>query len=228
MFMKEFIVKKLIIWDFDGVVADTERLWLEVELDVINRYCGIGWDLATINEHLAGQAYSQQLEVLAKLGIFLPEQALQEIEIRCYDIIKNGFKRAEGIDEVLALPGYEHAIGTGGTAAETELKIKAVGLDKVFTADKVFTIDDVKYGKPAPDTFLLAAEVMGFEPRNCVVIEDSIAGLIAAKRAKMLPICFAGSLMYKANEQHLKKVKELGVEHIFFAMKEIRDFLATF
>ena len=123
------------------------------------------------------------------------------------------------------MPGYKHAMGTGGDMRETILKIKAVGLEKYFSADNVITIDFVKQGKPAPDTFLLAAQVMGFEPRDCIVIEDSIAGLTAAINANMLPVCFAGSEMYKNNDEYLARVRELGVKHIFKTMSELKEFL---
>jgi len=219
-------LEKLIIWDFDGVVADTERLWLQMELEVFNKYCGLNWDFETINHYLAGQAFNRQLEVLHGLGIYPSDEAMQEIGERCYQLIDEGFDRMEGIDEVLALPNYKHAMGTGGDMAETVLKIRAVGLEHIFTPDNVITIDFVKKGKPAPDTFLLAAEVMGFEPKDCIVIEDSIAGLQAAIAAGMEPICFAGSLMYRDNETHLKAVRDLGVNKIFKSMAELKAYLA--
>lgn len=219
-------MEKLIIWDFDGVVADTERLWLQMELEVFNKYCGLNWDFETINHYLAGQAFNRQLEVLHGLGIYPSDEAMQEIGERCYQLIDEGFDRMEGIDEVLALPNYKHAMGTGGDMAETVLKIRAVGLEHIFTPDNVITIDFVKKGKPAPDTFLLAAEVMGFEPKDCIVIEDSIAGLQAAIAAGMEPICFAGSLMYRDNETHLKAVRDLGVNKIFKSMAELKAYLA--
>jgi beta-phosphoglucomutase-like phosphatase (HAD superfamily) len=219
-------LEKLIIWDFDGVVADTERLWLQMELEVFNKYCGLNWDFETINHYLAGQAFNRQLEVLHGLGIYPSDEAMREIGERCYQLIDEGFERMEGIDEVLALPNYKHAMGTGGDMAETVLKIRAVGLEHIFTPDNVITIDFVKKGKPAPDTFLLAAEVMGFEPKDCIVIEDSIAGLQAAIAAGMEPICFAGSLMYRDNETHLKAVRDLGVNKIFKSMAELKAYLA--
>lgn len=217
--------KKLIIWDFDGVVADTEKLWLDVELDVFNRYCGLNWDFKTINHYLAGQAFSRQLEVLSGLGIYPPKEAITEVYERCYALIEKGFNRMDGIDDVLALPGYVHAMGTGGYINETVLKIRAIGLQDMFTPDNVVTIDFVEHGKPAPDTFLLAAEWMNFEPKDCIVIEDSIAGLQAAISAGMVPICFAGSDIYKNNASHLQQVKELGVEKVFFSMRELADYL---
>jgi len=218
-------LEKLIIWDFDGVVADTEKLWLEMELEVFNRYLGLNWNFATINHYLAGQAFSRQLEVLAGLGIYPSEEAMREIGENCYRLIEKGFDRMDGIDDVLALSGYKHAMGTGGDMAETVLKIRAVGLEHIFTPDNVVTIDFVKQGKPAPDTFLLAAKIMGFEAKDCIVIEDSIAGLKAAIAAQMEPICFAGSEMYKNNEEHFKNVEKLGVKHIFKSMHELRDYL---
>lgn len=218
-------MEKLIIWDFDGVVADTEKLWLEMELEVFNRYLGLNWNFATINHYLAGQAFSRQLEVLAGLGIYPSEEAMREIGENCYRLIEKGFDRMDGIDDVLALSGYKHAMGTGGDMAETVLKIRAVGLEHIFTPDNVVTIDFVKQGKPAPDTFLLAAKIMGFEAKDCIVIEDSIAGLKAAIAAQMEPICFAGSEMYKNNEEHFKNVEKLGVKHIFKSMHELRDYL---
>lgn len=219
-------MEKLIIWDFDGVVADTERLWLQMELEVFNKYCGLNWDFETINHYLAGQAFNRQLEVLHGLGIYPSDEAMQEIGEGCYRLIDEGFDRMEGIDEVLALPNYKHAMGTGGDMAETVLKIRAVGLEHIFTPDNVITIDFVKKGKPAPDTFLLAAQIMGFEPKDCIVIEDSIAGLQAAIAAGMEPICFAGSLMYRDNETHLKAVRDLGVNKIFKSMAELKAYLA--
>ena len=216
---------KLIIWDFDGVIADTEKLWLEMELDVFNRHLGLNWDFATINHYLAGQAFSRQLEVLAGLGIYPSDEAMLEIGERCYQLIDEGFDRMEGIDEAFTLRGYKHAMGTGGDFRETLAKINAVGLEHVFGPDNLITIDFVERGKPAPDTFLLAAKIMGFEPKDCIVVEDSIAGLKAAIAAQMEPICFAGSEMYKDNQEHLNLVKNLGVTKIFFTMHDLVKYL---
>ena len=218
-------MEKLIIWDFDGVVADTEKLWLEMELEVFNRYLGLNWDFATINHYLAGQAFNRQLEVLAGLGIYPPHEAMLEIGQKCYQLIDAGFDRMEGIDEAFTLKGYKHAMGTGGDFKETLAKIKAVKLEHIFMPDNLVTIDFVERGKPAPDTFLLAAKIMGFEPKDCMVVEDSIAGLKAAIAAQMEPICFAGSEMYKNNQEHLAQVKILGVTKIFFTMHDLADYL---
>lgn len=59
---------------------------------------------------------------------------------------------------------------------------------------RIFSASDVAHGKPAPDLFLHAATVLGFEPSSCVVVEDSWAGVQAALAAKMKVIAYAGGI----------------------------------
>jgi beta-phosphoglucomutase-like phosphatase (HAD superfamily) len=63
---------------------------------------------------------------------------------------------------------------------------------RFFSEESIFTSQQVSKGKPAPDLFLFAASQMGFAPKNCIVIEDSPAGIEAAKAAGMTVICFLG------------------------------------
>src|SRR4029079_16546138 len=61
-----------------------------------------------------------------------------------------------------------------------------------FKSEHVFTSSQVKKAKPAPDLFLFAAEQMGYDPKDCIVIEDSVAGIQAARAAGMSVIGFLG------------------------------------
>lgn len=116
---------------------------------------------------------------------------------------------------------FEQCIATGGTSYKTAEKIRQVGIGNYFLSQKFFTADLVKYGKPEPDIFLLAAETLRFDPVNCIVIEDSIAGLTAALRANMFPIAFV-----KYNKSnYINEIKELGIKDIFDDMNHIKDFL---
>ena len=87
---------KLIIWDFDGVTADTEKYWLAIELEELNKYCGLAWDFATINKYLSGQGLSMQQKVLAELGIYPPAEMWEEIGRRSWQRILDGFNRTPG------------------------------------------------------------------------------------------------------------------------------------
>ncbi len=75
------------------------------------------------------------------------------------------------------------AVASGGTRMVVEKTLHVVGISDWF--DEVVTADDVAEGKPAPDVFLKAAELLGVEPSRCLVLEDAPAGILAAQRAGM-------------------------------------------
>lgn len=82
------------------------------------------------------------------------------------------------------------------SSSSRERVIKSLNItkQKVFFKDEyIFTSEQVKNGKPAPDLFLFAADQMGYHPKDCLVIEDSIAGIQAAKAANMQVIGFLGA-----------------------------------
>jgi len=75
------------------------------------------------------------------------------------------------------------AIATGGTRLVAEKTLQAVGISDLF--DEVVTANDVDCGKPAPDIFLEAANRLEVDPKNCLVLEDAPAGIMAAQNAGM-------------------------------------------
>jgi beta-phosphoglucomutase-like phosphatase (HAD superfamily) len=72
-----------------------------------------------------------------------------------------------------------------------ELVLGLTGLISYFRADELFSSRMVERGKPHPDLFLFAAESMGFEPADCVVVEDGVLGVIGARRAGMKVLGYA-------------------------------------
>lgn len=215
--------KKLIIWDFDGVISDTEKLWLSSRMELLNNIHNLGWDFQTTNHYLGGMSDKTKSQVLTNLGIDTDDAFWHKAMEMDIAKINNGFALTEGIEEIFKLSDFEQCIATGGVASKTRLKIEITGIEKYFPPEKVFTADLVKYGKPEPDLFLLAAETMGYNKEQCIVVEDSIAGMTAAIRAKMKVIAFSGSDMY--DKDHIKKVKELGINDIFDNMKEVKEYL---
>ena len=138
--------------------------------------------------------------------------------------LRLGIALTPDIDNIFEMNGFEQCIATGGSAEKTTAKIKQVGIEKFFPPEKVFSADLVEYGKPEPELFLLAAHNMGYSPENCIVIEDSLAGLTAAQRAKMLPIAF---VKYNSPE-YIEEIKKIGVQYIFDDMIEVKKFLEAF
>ncbi len=88
-----------------------------------------------------------------------------------------------GLVHELRLRGIPYAIGTGSAIAGARQTLRAAGLQDLFPL--IVTPEDVKRGKPAPDIFLRAAELMGISASNCVVFEDADPGIRAATSAGM-------------------------------------------
>ena len=103
-------------------------------------------------------------------------------------------------------------------------KIEVIGIRGIIPDENVYTVDCVSRGKPEPDLFLYAAKKMEEKPENCLVIEDSIAGMTAGLRAGMDVVAFLGSEIYQ-NENYAAKVKKLGIKNIFYDMACLKKFL---
>ncbi|GAH29295.1 unnamed protein product [marine sediment metagenome] len=79
--------------------------------------------------------------------------------------------------------GFKMALASSAPIENIQLLNTGLGIDNYFQT--IISDKDVTEGKPSPQGFLLAAQRLGVEPRNCVVIEDAVAGVTAAKRAGM-------------------------------------------
>ncbi|MBR5154804.1 MAG: HAD family phosphatase [Alphaproteobacteria bacterium] len=217
--------KKLVIFDFDGVIADSEKIWLKNRQEQLNLRYNLGWDFETTNKHIGGMSDKTKREVLINMGIITDDEfwkVCMEKDLTC--IKNNEMEKIPHIEEVLECID-KYCVATGGVYAKTLQKIKSIGMWGTFFDDNnLFTVDLVERGKPEPDLFLYACQKMGEEPKDCIVIEDSIVGMTAGIRAGMDVIAFLGSEMYQ-NEKYLERVKELGIKDIFYNMKDVKEFL---
>ncbi len=217
---------KLIVWDFDGVIADTEKLWLANRQKLLNDVYGLNWDFNTTNHHLGGMSDKTKKHVLEKLGIKTDDAFWKKSIEMDLNTMKNGFDLSPNIEEIFKLKNFKQCIATGGTRSKTLKKLEVVDISSFFTLDQVFTSDMVKHGKPEPDIFLLAAKTMNEKPENTLVIEDSIAGITAAFRAKMTPVAYVGCDMNN-NPGYIQKIKNLGVKYIFDNMSDLKNWLLS-
>ena len=217
--------KKLVIFDFDGVVADSEKIWLENRRTELNKRYNLNWDFETTNKYIGGMSDKSKREVLDSLGINTNDEFWSyttSIDIK--HIEEKGLDVFEGVTDIFDSVD-KYCVATGGVFEKTLKKIKAIKMwGTYFNKDNLFTVDMVEKGKPEPDLFLFASEKMGEKPENCVVIEDSIVGLQAGLNAGMDVIAFLGSKMYQ-KDKYLKQVKDLGIKNIFYNMRDVKEFL---
>lgn len=220
-FFKGIKMKKLIIWDFDGVIADTEKLWITSRMNLLNRDLKLGWDFETAAKYIGGRSDKDKKLTLESIGIFAKESLWEEATKIDMERLNQGIDLTEGIEDIFKMTEFAQCIATGGIWEKTKVKIEKTGADKYFSRETVFTADLVDKGKPEPDLFLLAAKTMGYEPKDCIVIEDSIVGLIAAAKAGMSRIAF---VKYDS-EKCIEEIKKLGVKNMFDDMRLVKRFL---
>ncbi|MDR2338358.1 MAG: HAD family phosphatase [Deltaproteobacteria bacterium] len=218
--------KKLIIWDFDGVISDTEHLWINVWQTMLNEKYNLNWSFAQANQVLGGIAPKTKIARLKSIDskIEINQAFLQELESREALIMEKGLKLVEGVEDIFKLKQFQQCIATGGNIKKTERKMALLNLAQYFPPAHVFSAELVKYGKPEPELFLFAAESMGFKPEACIVIEDSLAGLTAGLKAGMLTIAFVGCQMNNT-PAYIQQIKELGIKCIFDNMSDVQKLL---
>lgn len=175
---------KALIFDIDGTLADTMDIHYRAWEKVASRY-GFKYPREVFYE-LAGIPTMKIMGMLnERFNLNFTEETVREKEAAFLDLLHE-VKPIEPVADVVrkykgVLP---MALGTGGTRFFAELTIKTIGFENYF--DVLVSADDVENHKPAPDTFLECARRMNVSPEFCVVFEDGIQGLEAAKRAGMI------------------------------------------
>ena len=122
------------------------------------------------------------------------------------------------------MPGRPKAVASSSGEVSLEAKLRRTGLWDHF-APHVYSADHVTHAKPAPDLFLHAARTMGFRPDECIVIEDSKAGVEAAKRAGMRVCAFVGGSHAVACGLH-DTLAQIGPDAIFDDMLRLPELVA--
>lgn len=219
-------MQKLIIWDFDGVISDSEELWIKNWQELLNEKLNIGWDFAKAEKELGGLSPRNKIDVLQQMGIIIDEPFLADLKKRDWEVIRTQLTLTPGVKKILDNQKFRHCLATNGNLDKTIYKMEILGIKKYFPDEVIFSAQVLKHGKPAPDLFLLTAQKMGFEKSNCIVIEDSLAGLKAGLSAKMTTIAYVGSKMNN-NDTYLQKVRGLDINLIFTSMENIEAYLST-
>ena len=216
---------KLIIWDFDGVIADSETVWMKNRQKSINEKFNLNWSFKTFVHYFDSMSDFAKQDALLKMGYktsksFWKEQ--QKID-RQY-MRNNKLELIKGVEKIIPL--RKHCLATGDIKPKTLLKLKSIGFwNKYFDKSNLFTADMVKHTKPEPDVFLYAMEKMEEKPSHCLIIEDSPNGIIAAQKAGADVVAFTGNQMYRRNYEHLNKITKLNPTYICSNMRGVKNIL---
>ncbi|MCE7080783.1 HAD family phosphatase [Streptomyces sp. ST2-7A] len=191
---------ELVIFDCDGVLVDSERIALRVNVEL---GAELGWtmDEEEILDRFLGRSGAAVREQIAeRLGEATATEWDRRYRERLHAAIPDELTPVPGIRSALAeLAGREErgelltCIASSGDHAKMRLTLGTTGLYPRFEG-RIFSTTEVARGKPAPDLFLHAARRMGVAPAACVVVEDSHYGVRAARAAGMRSLGYAGGL----------------------------------
>jgi HAD superfamily hydrolase (TIGR01509 family) len=184
---------ELVIFDCDGVLIDSERIAVKVDVAVLEE---LGWPLseAEVIERFVGRSDRDGRAMIeAHLGRKLPNGFHKGVEHRYREVFADALTPVDGVLEALDRITLPTCVASSATHDHLRYTLGLTGLYERF-AGRIFSADDVAAGKPAPDLFLHACERMGTEPNRCVVVEDSRYGVQAARAAGMRVLAFAGGL----------------------------------
>ena len=195
---------KAILFDLDGVLVDStlavERVWRR-------------WaqqhhlDEEKVLEHAHGRRTIETVRIVAP-HLNAEEETLNVERMEIAD--KEGIVAIPGAPELLRnLPADRYAVVTSATKALATARLRYAGLD---VPENFITADDVTEGKPSPEPYLKGATLLNFAPGDCLVFEDTPAGIESARAAGMQVIAL--STTYPENELHqadaiLKSLKQI-------------------
>jgi len=207
---------KLIIFDCDGVLVDSEPLSNRVIAGIMTEI-GISMTTEEAIQQFAGGSLQRVNDfVISRTGAELPGGLEDVYRERSYALFQKELQPIPGIEKALQTIDFQRCVASNGPLHKMKLNLKLTGLSSYF-GDDLFSAYEIGFWKPDPKLFLHAAEKMGYPPDKCVVIEDSLHGIHAAKSAGMRVLGFS-------NSEYGHKLEAEGVP-TFHSMDELSEIL---
>ncbi len=178
----------LIVFDFDGVIAESEMLANAVLAEFVTEL-GVPTTLEDSYRLYMGKRFADVIAAVeASVGRTLPTSFPAEFQARTLERFRNELRLVEGAQAYIdAFAHVPRCIASSSSPDRLALCLNVLGLQATFGAH-VFSASTVARGKPHPDLFLHAARQMGVAPANSIVIEDSPSGVQAGVAAGMIVI----------------------------------------
>jgi HAD superfamily hydrolase (TIGR01509 family) len=178
----------LVIFDCDGVLVDSEPL-ANASFSAALRAVGLDWTVEETMRRLMGRSLKSCGEIVeAELGRKLPADFFEKMQACTYQSFRDApLKPVPGVKEAvqaLQKAGFDTCVASSGAVEKMKFTLGLTGLWDLF-GGRVFSSSQVSRGKPFPDLFLHAAIEMNVQPFDCVVVEDSVPGVQAARSAGM-------------------------------------------
>lgn len=213
----------LLIFDCDGVLVDSEIIAFDVLAQML---AGLGrpMSLSESRDRFMGRRTPEVLaEIETDIGRPIPADTGERMKALLFDRLRHELRAVEGVKEAIAHLPWPICVASSSSPERIALSLEVTGLAPLF-GTHVFSAEQVAHGKPAPDLFLLAARSMRAAPGETIVIEDSPAGVTAARRAGMGVIGFAGAS--HADADLSKALHAAGAAVVLTKMADLPDAVA--
>jgi len=204
---------KLVIFDCDGVLVDSERLSNHALADMLALH---GYDVCgdDLESRFRGVELNVCLEILQKeTGKNLPSSFEAELRQHMSCVFESQLRPIKGVARLIESMRIPFCVASNGPRMKVESNLKITKLYSDFSG-KVFSAYDHGSWKPDPGLFLAAAKYFGVAPQDCVVIEDSAVGVSAGVAAKMT--------VYALNTTS-SNASFPGASHVFQTVDELYD-----
>lgn len=216
------VTNGLIIFDCDGVLIDSEVIACRVDAEC---FAEIGFPVTfdDVRERYVGTTWRTMFaDVEVRHQRALPENFIEVVRARTAAAFETELKATVGVEALLDTLAYAKCIASSSGLDRLEHSLTLTNLWGRF-APHIFSAMQVARGKPAPDLFLFAAAQMGVAPDACLVVEDSVAGVQAARAAGMRVFGFAGG--GHCGPTHAERLRLAGAEIIATTMPELAGIL---
>lgn len=215
-----------ILFDCDGVLVNSEAIVDRIYRKHLDRI-GLSYSQTEFGERLMGLTREASARLLAedanKLGVAAPDANFYtQVRAAMLQAFDQELIAVAGAHRLISRWPGTQAVASSSVAATLRLKLEMTGLAELF-GEHIYSADVVAQGKPDPAIFLYAAKQLGVPPNQCLAIEDSVNGVVSAKRAGMTVLGFTGGGHCLAG--HDQVLLQAGANQVFASHADIAQYL---
>ena len=207
---------KCVIFDCDGVLVDSETIGNKVLISMAKEF---GFEMTTEDayKNFNGRRLKDCFQQIEKITTQkLPDSFESEYRRKSFETFKKELQPMKGVESFIENLNIPFCVASSGPIEKIILTLTTTGLIDKFE-NKIFSSYQINSWKPEPEIFLFAAKEMGFPINECIVIEDSKAGVISAKKGGFEVYGFA-------NDHNEKELRDEGAI-LFYSFKELESMI---
>jgi len=216
----------LTLFDCDGVLVDSEIIAAKVESKLLTE-AGYPISVEEMGERFAGMTWKNILLSIEKeVDIPLSASLIDKSEQLLDQRLAREVKAIEGVQYALSRIAGPRCICSNSSSQRLDMMLTKVGLKELF-APHIYSAKDLGADrvKPKPDIFLHGAAQFGVSPAKCIVVEDSVHGVHAAREAGMRVVGFTGAS--HTYPSHADKLTDAGAETVIARMQDLPGVIAA-